>query len=299
MADSKADAPFVFEGSVKSIFDSNVSAVPADERTAVVQVDHVRLAPRALAGFAGKEITLRMAPNEKLAAGTKAIFFTDSLVFADHLAVQSMGHDPLVATEAKAALAGVSPVVQKLRRRIDQAQAVVSGQVTTVRPYTPATLKAIAASGIAMPAARISEHAPFWHEAVIDVSGVHKGPKQKKVVVRFPTSTDVRWRKAPHFKKGQKGIWLLHRGSPARPEAKSAGAMLKAAAAPPAAGFYTALDPNDFHPATEAPVLRDMLTTRVPSAKKSATKAAAAKKPALKKAAARPAAKAPGKKRRS
>jgi hypothetical protein len=66
MADSKADAPFVFEGSVKSISDSNVSAVPADERTAVVQVDHVRQAPRALAGFAGKEITLRMAPNEKL-----------------------------------------------------------------------------------------------------------------------------------------------------------------------------------------------------------------------------------------
>ena len=141
MADSKADAPFVFEGSVKSVSDSNVSAVPADERTAVVQVDHVRHAPRALAGFAGKEITLRMAPNEKLAAGDKAIFFTDSLVFADRLAVQSMGHDPLVATEAKAALAGASPVVQQLRRRIDQAQAVVSGQVTEVRPDTPGSVK--------------------------------------------------------------------------------------------------------------------------------------------------------------
>jgi hypothetical protein len=299
MADSKADAPFVFEGSVKSISDSNVSAVPADERTAVIQVDHIRLAPRALAGFAGKEITLRMAPHEKLAAGDKSIFFTDSLVFADHLAVQSMGHDPLVATEAKAALAGVSPVVQKLRRRIDQANAVVSGQVTEVRPYAPATVKAMAATGPAMPAGRISEHAPFWHEAVIDVSGVHKGPKQKKVVVRFPTSTDVKWRKAPHFKKGQKGIWLLHSGSLTPAKAKSAAAMLKAAAAPPAAGFYTALDPNDFHPATEAPVVQTMLPAPMSTAKKPAAKAAATKKPALKKAAAKPPAKALGKKRRS
>src|SRR5437870_100167 len=298
MADSKADAPFVFEGSVKSVSDSNVSAVPADERTAVVQVDHVRHAPRALAGFAGKEITLRMATNEKLAAGDKAIFFTDSLVFADRLAVQSMGHDPLVATEAKAALAGASPVVQQLRRRIDQAQAVVSGQVTEVRPDTPGSVKAMTATGPAMPAGRISEHAPFWHEAVIDVSGVHKGPKQKKVVVRFPTSTDVKWRKAPRFKKGQKGIWLLHSGSPAPAEAKSPAAMLKAAAAPLAAGFYTALDPNDFHPATEASVVQAMLPVPASTPKKSAAKAVAAKKPALKKAA-KPAAKTPGKKRRS
>src|SRR5262245_34432650 len=135
MADSKAEAPFVFEGSVKSMSSSNVSSVPADARTAVVQVDHVRHAPRALAGFAGKEITLRMAPTEKLSAGETAVFFTEGLVFADHLAVQSMGHDPLVELEAKAALAGASPVVQKLRRRIDLANSVVSGKVTEVRPY--------------------------------------------------------------------------------------------------------------------------------------------------------------------
>jgi hypothetical protein len=297
MADSKADAPFVFEGSVKSISDSNVSAVPADDKTAVVQVDHVRLAPRALAGFAGKEITLRMAANEKLAAGDRAIFFTDSLVFADHLAVQSMGHDPVVSVEAKAAC-GARPVVQKLRRRIDQAQAVVSGQVTEVRPSIPATVKAMAAGGPAMPVGRISEHAPFWHDAVIDVSGVQKGPRQKRVVVRFPTSTDVKWRKAPQFKKGQKGVWLLHSVSAAPVKAKSAAARLKAAAAPPAAEFYTALDPNDFHPASEASIVQAMLPVPTSTAKKSTAKAAAAKKPTLKKAAAKSAAKASGRHRR-
>lgn len=311
MADSKADAPFVFEGTVKSLASSNLSAVPADERTVVVQVDHVRQAPRALAGFAGKEVTLRMAPGEKLAAGDKATFFTDSLVFADELAVQSMGHDPLAAMEAKAALAAASPVVQKLRSRIDQADAVVSGQVSGVRPFTPATLKAAAAGGPAPLASPISEHAPFWQEAVIDVSGVHKGPAQKQVVVRFPSSTDVKWRKAPRFKKGQKGTWLLHSGLPAGAGAKPA-VLAKAAAAPSEAGFYTALDPNDFHSATESSVVQAMFPapaapgttpSRRPAkatpAKKTAAKKAAAKKPATKEAAAKPAAKARGKKRRS
>ena len=293
MADSKAAAPFVFEGSVKSLSTSNVSSVPADERTAVVQVDHVRRAPRALAGFAGKEITVRMAPNEKLAGGDKAVFFTDSLVFADQLAVQSMGHDPLVAMEAKAAIAGASSVAQELRRRIDQAQSVVSGQVTEVRPYKPAAAPAVAAGGPARPADPISEHAPFWHEAVIEVSGVHKGPKQKKVVVRFPTSTDVRWRKAPKFNKGQKGTWLLHSVS-AVPAAATAAAVL------PAAGFYTALDPNDFHSAAEAPMMQAMLPAPGSSgltAKKSVVKAAPAKKITAKKAPAKTAAKAARKKR--
>jgi hypothetical protein len=292
MADSKTDAPFVFEGSVKSVSDSNVSAVPADATTAVIQVDHVRLAPRALAGFAGKDITVRMASKEKVAAGDKAVFFADGLVYGDHLAVQSLGHDPMVAMEAKAALAGATPVVQKLRQRMDEARAVVSGQVKEVRPVRPAGVKAAAAPGASV--GRISEHEPFWHEAVINVSGVHKGPKQKQVVVRFPTSTDVKWRNAPQFKKGQKGIWFLHAPS-AAPTTARAGARLKAAAPSPAAGFYTALDPNDFHPASEAAVVRAMLPATAPTAKKSAV---TSKGPSRKKAGAKASARARGRKRR-
>src|SRR6185369_8135101 len=174
MPQSKADAPFIFEGSVMATSASNVSSVPADGRTVVVQVDHVRHAPRALAGFAGKEITVRMAPGEKLAEGERAVFFTEGLVFGEHMAVQSLGHDPVPGIEAKAALAAASPVVQKLRRRIDQASSVVSGQVTDVRP-APATTsmaspkksagKGRAAAPAAPSSIRISEHTPFWHDA--------------------------------------------------------------------------------------------------------------------------------------
>ena len=295
MADSKADAPFVFEGSVKSLSASNVSAVPADDKAVIVQVDHVRHAPGALAGFAGKEITVRLAPNEKLAAGDHAIFFTEGLVYADHLAVQSMGHDPLIAVETRAALAGAGPVVQNLRRRIDQAHAVVSGRVSEVRAVKAPPAPAVAARATTPPEARISEHEPFWNDAVVDVSAVHKGPRQNKVVVRFPTSTDVRWRNAPKFKKGEKGTWLLHTPlhTPLAPSARAArapAAKLKLGGAPPAE-VYTALDPNDFHPAGESSALRAMLPTPLPPG--------GAAKATAKKAAKKASAKASPKKRRS
>ena len=265
MAASKLDAPFVFEGSVKSLKASNVAAVPADARTVVVQIDHVRHAPRAMAGFAGEDVTVRLAPGESLHAGEQAVFFADGLVFGDHLAVQSLGHDPLIAQEARAALAGATPVVHKLRDRIDTAQSVVSGQVSAVRPHRPLVAAAKRKGSVAAPEGRISEHAPFWQDAVITVSQVHKGPAQKQVVVRFPSSTDVRWRSAPKFKKGQKGTWLLHAGAGvgARAAMRRRAGAKRAVAAP---GVYTALDPNDFQPSSESAVLKAMLPA-APAAK--------------------------------
>jgi len=292
MAASKAEAPFVFEGSVKSLKASNVEAVPADARTVVVQVDHVRHAPRAMAGFAGQEITVRLAPGESLRAGEQAVFFAEGLVFGDHLAVQSLGHDPLIAQEARAALAGASPVVQKLRNRIDVAQAVVSGQVSAVRsPHQPAAVAAKGRRSAAVPEGRISEHAPFWQDAVISVSQVHKGRAPKQVVVRFPSSTDVRWRSAPKFKKGQKGTWLLHAGAGVGAAGAPRAAAAKRVGAAP--GVYTALDPNDFQPSSESAVVKAMFPAGAPKAAKVSPVAAARrrKKPAARTRGSKPRAK--------
>jgi len=297
MAASKAEAPFVFEGSVKSLKESNVAAVPADARTVVVQVDHVRHAPRAMAGFAGQDVTVRLAPGESLHAGERAVFFADGLVFGDHLAVQSLGHDPLIAPEARAALTGASPVVHQLRSRIDTAQSVVSGQVSAVRPHQPSAVAAKSRRSGAAPEGRISEHAPFWQDAVITVSQVHKGPAQKRVVVRFPSSTDVRWRSAPKFKKGQKGTWLLHAGAGAgaRGAVRAAGAR-RAVAAPT---VYTALDPNDFQPSSESAVVKAMFPAAAAKAARTSPVAAAKrrKKPAARKRGSSPRAKSRAKRR--
>jgi hypothetical protein len=167
--------------------------------------------------------------------------------------------------------------VQRLRRRIDEAHTVVSGRVTALRAPALSKASARATSG-----GRISEHAPLWQDAVVDVSGVFKGPKQKKVVVRFPSSTDVRWRNAPRFRKGQQGTWLLQPASPLPVTGKATAA----AAAP--SGYYTALDPNDFHPAAQASVVRAMLpaelSPKTSGAKKLAVGRGVAKKLATRKA---------------
>jgi len=299
MAASKAEAPFVFEGSVKSLAASNVAAVPADARTVVVQVDHVRHAPRAMAGFAGQDVTVRLAPGESLRAGEQAVFFAEGLVFGDHLAVQSLGHDPVIAQEARAALAGASPVVHQLRNRIDVARAVVSGQVSAVRsPHQPAAVAAKGRRSAAAPEGRISEHAPFWQDAVITVSQVHKGRARKQVVVRFPSSTDVRWRSAPKFKKGQKGTWLLHAGAGVGARAAPRAAAAKRALAAPS--VYTALDPNDFQPSTESAVVKAMFpaASAAKSAKVSPVAAARRRrKPAARKPGRPPRAKSRAKRR--
>ena len=119
MADLKTDAPLVFEGSVKSVGASNVTNVSADKNTAIVTVHHVRNAPRAMAGLAGKEITLRMAPGENLKDGDKFAFFADGLVYGDNLAVQSRGHVAVAPAERAANVGAAAPVVAQLRRRID------------------------------------------------------------------------------------------------------------------------------------------------------------------------------------
>jgi hypothetical protein len=256
MTDHKADASFVFEGTVKALKSSNVASIPADSSTATVVVDHVRQAPRALAGLAGKQITLKMEKGENLKAGERALFSADGFLFAENLALQSRGHDPLTEVARSAAVIGAVPVVQKLLRRVEGAQTIVSGRVSKLRSNKASTAMTTARSSSSSAAPkRISEHEPFWQQAVIDVSQVHKGPKQKQVVVNFPASTDVMWRKAPKFTKGQTGVFLLH----APPSLAPAAARTMRLISPPPSNAYIALDPDDYQPPSAAPAVMAML----------------------------------------
>jgi len=71
------------------------------------------------------------------------------------------------------------------------------------------------------PRYRTSEHSASWHEAVLQVQSVLKGPKLKrnKIVLRFPLSRDVAWVSAPKFEAGQQGVFILQKdevsGAPA------------------------------------------------------------------------------------
>jgi hypothetical protein len=145
---------------------------------------------------------------------------------------------------------------------------VIEGEVSSIHlPKAEA-----AATRAARSNGPVSEHDPKWREAVIDVSVVHKGePATKQVVVRFPSSTDVQWHRAPKFHTGDRGVWLLH--SPEAPsiaDAAAKPAMASALAAPatamPGAPVYTALSPMDFQPANQldnvASVIRSAVATK-------------------------------------
>jgi hypothetical protein len=243
-------AAFAFEGSVKRVGDANVQGVRDRSRTAVVTVETVVRAPQALVGLERHDVTIRLADGESVTNGERAVFYTNSWIFAENVALLSLGHEPAPAAAAMAgSTVGRDPARaaahHRIRQRVSAAAAVVSGKVTAIG--LPGAPVAAAAAGPA-PAVSvwISEHNPFWHDAFVEVQHVHKGAVGKnQVLVRFPSSTDVRWYRAPKFHTGQEGVFSLHDD---RVSGHPIGAMALAVGIQPGAVF-TCLSPADFQPA--------------------------------------------------
>jgi hypothetical protein len=261
---AKAKAKFVFEGTVRKAKATTLKSVAATARTVVVRVDRIIAAPEVLTDFAGQEVTVELGEGEEaVTPGQAYVFYTDGWIFGEGLAVRSAGHEKAVeAASAMAASVHSGDPVRSLESRRAIARAagadlIVSGRVSAVRlPEAEAQARAsMAATTMTEP---ISEHAPIWQEAVIDIDKVHRGKhKAKQVVVRFPSSTDVRWFRAPKFQAGQEGVFLLHEPEAeakvkARPKAKARGVAAAARAeAATKPGEYTALDPADVQPLDE------------------------------------------------
>jgi len=257
------EAKFVFQGSVKKVKASTLKGVPKSDRTVVVRVDRVIQAPEALSDHAGRDVTVLLGPGEKVDPGQTLIFYTNGWIFGEGVAVQSIGHE--TATTPKVAALSNHPdePVRSLRTRealaqADRADLIVTGRVAAVR--LPAAEANARAKGMASgrTSERISEHAPLWQEAVIAVDEVHKGGRaRKQVVVRFPSSSDVRWYQAPKFHAGQEGVFLLHKQQAGGARAKAMGAPLKGEQ-------YTALHPGDFQPLDQLPQIRLAAGARAP-----------------------------------
>lgn len=249
-------ARFVFQGTVKNLKATTLKSVAASDRTIVVRVDRVIQSPETLSDYAGHDVTVQLGPGERVRPGTTLIFYTNGWVFGDSLAVQSIGHEEATTPKVAAMSPHPDDPVRNLRSseamaQASQADLIVTGRVTSVRVpagEAQARAKAIAGGGTTE---RISEHAPVWQEAVIDVDEIHKGRgRHKQVVVRFPASTDVRWYHAPKFQTGQEGVFLLHKQQVPAAAAKAAG--LVALKAPE----YTALHPGDFQPLEQLSQIR-------------------------------------------
>lgn len=260
----------VFQGTVQATKLATVDNIEVGQGTLVVRVDQVIEAPKSLAKLGGTEITVQLKAGQKAQPGQTMIFNTNGWIFGDSIAVQCIRMEPVKRTHFGLLSRGGDPVEHRRNRivqdRFAESDAVVSGIVSAVKlPDEPTTGKRTR-SNIESPAftGPISEHNPHWRDALITIDQNHKGNTQGQMVVRFPSSTDVRWYKAPKFAPGQQGYFMLHKTKVTKPSKKvtrtAAGAMgLTGDTAPGTEEVYTALHPEDFQPYSEPGGIKKIL----------------------------------------
>jgi len=234
-------ASFSFIGTVEQLGAATMSNLSINERTAVVNVDHVLNAPPAFAQFEGHRVTVQLDPKSKPpAVGEAAAFFTQGLSFGDSVAVSEVARMSVEDVEShatRAMQAGVRAGAfadlrgqmrnEKLRKHAtSESDAVIVGRVVKVE-------KALAGSA--------SEHDPDWWRATIEVQHVERGSVKKgQVEVLYPNSVDVRWHSAPKPKPSSEGVWMLH---------ATAGALRDAAP-------YQIVHPDDYQPVGQLDAIR-------------------------------------------
>ena len=258
---------FVFKGTIKKLKSATMKTVAVDSNTVVVTVDQPIEAPPDLAGYAGQEITVQLSGAIKPKVGQQLIFHTVSGQYGESIEVRSLSEEPVQASHSAVLSAAGDPVERRRekdrRRHFDDADLVVSGKVlaVTLPPGEQAATKSALAAATT-PHKPVSEHDPKWRDAVVEVDDVHKGShKKKKLIVRFPASTDVMWYNAPKFHPGQEGHFLLQKTKVKKPAKGGKAARKSAAAAAPAEpeDTYVALDPLDFQPYSEPGGIKNII----------------------------------------
>jgi hypothetical protein len=236
-----AEASFIFEGTVVAVGAATPSMVDVDDLTAIVRVDRVLRAPEQMERIAGREITVRL--REPIDVGAATVFEAQGWLYGDSLAVVETGRRS--APEEEAPTATAEPALESaaaadraatfrtaLKERANEASAVVIGRVTGVRETAEAAAEE-----------RLSEHAPRWAVATVEVDEAVKGRRSGTIEVLFASSDDVMWRDAPKLAVGQKAVMLLQKGAPEL-EDKRANVVL---------------DQFDVQPADAAELVADLL----------------------------------------
>jgi len=246
-----------FVGTVSQVAATSFTGVPKSAQTIVVRVDSVLKKPQAVSLKKGDNVTVEVKDPAAFHEGTQATFYTEGWIFGSGVAVKELGHDiPPSGGTSAAAETGERTVGQvqseisdqDLQRLLATCDYVVIGRITDVHAW------AIPKS--AAPRYRTSEHSANWHEAVLQVQSVLKGPKLKrnKMIVRFPQSRDVAWASAPKFEPGQQGIFILKKDQVSGAPTASSGGYK--------GDVYTCLKPGDWLPMTEEARVRSLLKNR-------------------------------------
>lgn len=229
----------IFVGTVTKLGAVSFAGVPKSPQTIVVRVDAVLKKPAAVSLAKDSKVTVEVKDASAFQEGTQATFYAEGWILGAGVAVKEVGHEIAPATLAPTAVGEKQTEASRIQKqisdaelsaRIKQADMVVVGRVVSVRPFATPTM--------APTRPHISEHAPNWQEAVIQVESGLKGAKaNQKVVVRFPGSMDVAWYGAPKFKEGQEATFILKKDQVSgAPKSMLAGVQVNA---------YTALKGGD------------------------------------------------------
>ena len=253
-ADLVKQSSIIFAGTVSQVAATSFAGVPKSAQTIVVRVDSVLKKPAAVSLKSGDDVTVEVKDPAAFQDGTQATFYADGWIFGSGVAVKELGHEigPSGATSgatgtAEKTFGQLQQEIsdQDLQRRVAAADYVVVGRVTDVHQWT--IPKSVAARY------RTSEHSANWHEAVLQIQSILKGPKVKrnKMIVRFPQSRDVAWANAPKFEKKQQGIFILKKDQVSGDAKASLGGYTVDA--------YTCLTPGDWLPMSDEARVRSLL----------------------------------------
>ncbi len=128
----------IFIGQVVKLRAANLKVLLPTENTVLVRVSEVLDVPPSVASLKGEQVTIQMARPGDVKQGDTEVFFTNALLFGEHLAVKEVGHVPVPAStaELRQQISAVRAQIEdeKLKARVDGAALIISGKVTEVKP---------------------------------------------------------------------------------------------------------------------------------------------------------------------
>lgn len=193
---------YIFTGKIVQSQASNVIQIKNTENTSIVEVRNVLKASPGHEHFKGKNITMVNNSGKQFKEGEEHLFFTKTWLFAETLAVILKQVNPV--SDEVSIIEEMKKYDQKLyddnlKVRLERSQLVFLGEVTDINEAD-------------LPQTSLSEHAPYWKTAFVEVREPLKGNfAVDKIQVYFSGSMDTHWYKSPKLQAGDKGIFLLNR----------------------------------------------------------------------------------------